>query len=212
MSENRTRTDNAPRTPVERFGPTSGQASGYAGLACAAFTVGYVALVEPTVTGLKAALGAVFFAALVWAVLLRPRVHVVGDRLVLRNAFRDTHLPLAAVEHVTLGRALTVWVDGERHQCLGVSGSGRAHLRAQRRQAAATHAVVGEALAAAAAHDLAHETFVVQRLRELGQAARAARTGPEAGVDQKPVRHTWAWPEVVTVAVTAAAFGVSLLL
>lgn len=191
--------------PVERFGPTDGQVSGYTGLALAVFTVGYVALVEPTPTGLKVALGALFFAALVWAVVLRPRVHVYGDRLVLRNAFRDTHVPLAAVEHVTLGQALTVWAAGERHLCLGVSRSGRARMRAQRRQAAAAQVGAGEAMAAAAAHDLARETYALRRLRELADGAR--RHGAEAG----PVRRTWAWPEIAAMLATGVAFGVSLL-
>ena len=191
---------------VERLGPTSGRVSGYVGLAAAAFTVGYVAVVEPTLTGLKVALGAVFFASLAWAVVLRPRVHVIGDRLVLRNTFRDTHVPLAAVEHVTLGQALTVWAEGERHQCLGVSRSGRAQLRSQRRQAAAAQHGAGEALAAAAAHDLAKETYAVRRLRELAEGAR--RDGRAAD----PVRHTWAWPEVAAVVVTGAALALSLLL
>lgn len=211
MSDSGTQSGTTPRTPVERFGPTNGQASGYAGLAGAAFAVGYVAVVEPSLGGLKVALGALLFAAVVWAVVLRPRVHVVGDRLVLRHAFRDTHLPLAAVEHVTLGRALTVWVAGERHQCLGVSGSGRAHLRSQRRQAAATHPAVGEALAAAAAHDLAQESSILRRLREL-VAAAAAEQGTRAGQEPDEVRHTWAWPELVVTAVTGVAFGLSLLL
>ena len=208
MSDTGTQSDGR---PVERFGPTSGQVSGYVGLAIAAFTVGYVAVVEPTMTGLKAALGALFFAALAWAVVLRPRVHVIGDRLVLRNAFRDTHVRLAAVEHVTLGQALTVWVDGERHQCLGVSRSGRAQMRAQRRQAAAEQVGAGEALAAAAAHDLAQETYVVRRLRELVEGAQRDAGRGEGATATVPVRHTWAWPEVVAAAVTGTAFALSLL-
>lgn len=195
--------------PVERFGPTSGQVSGYVGLVIAAFTVGYAAVVEPTLTGLKAALGALFFASLAWAVVLRPRVHVFADRLVLRNAFRDTHVPLAAVEHVTLGQALTVWAAGERHQCLGVGRSGRAQLRAQRRQATAEQFGAGEALAAAAAHDLAQETHAVRRLRELAQGAQRD-AGPGAAAAD-PVRHTWAWPELAAVVVTGTAFAASLL-
>lgn len=201
----------ADRRRVERFGPTSGQVSGYVGLVIAAFTIGYVAVVEPTATGLKAALGALFFAALTWAVVLRPRVHVIGDRLVLRNAFRDTHVPLAAVEHVTLGQALTVWAEGERHQCLGVSRSGRAQMRAQRRQAAAEQVGAGEALAAAAAHDLAQETHVVRRLRELVEGAQRDASRGEGATATDPVRHTWAWPEVVAVAVTGTAFALGLL-
>lgn len=207
MSESRTQPGGG--RPVERFGPTSGQVSGYAGLVLAASTVGYVAVVEPTPNGLKAALGAIFFASLAWSVVLRPRVHVFGDRLVLRNAFRDTHVPLAAVEHVTLGQALTVWAEGERHQCLGVGRSGRAQLRAQRRQAAGEQIGAGEALAAAAAHDLAKETFAVRRLRELAQGARRDTAAPGDGTD--PVRHTWAWPELAAVVVTGTAFAVSLL-
>jgi hypothetical protein len=183
--------------------------SGYVGLVLAAFTVGYVAVAEPTLTGLKAALGALFFASLAWAVVIRPRVHVFTDRLVLRNAFRDTHVPLAAVEHVTLGQALTVWAEGERHRCLGVGRSGRAQLRAQRRQATAEQIGAGEALAAAAAHDLARETYAVRRLRELAQGAQ--RDASPAGATADPVRHTWAWPEVAAAVVTGTAFAVSLL-
>ena len=195
--------------PVERFGPTSGVVSGFVGLLLAAATVGYVAVVEPTPTGLKVALGAVLFAALTWAVVLRPRVLVVDDRVVLRNAFRDTHVPLAAVEHVTLGQALTVWAGGERHQCLGVSRSGRAQIRAQRRQAAASAYGAEEAVAAAAAHDLQQETYAVRRLRELAHGAQRLAGD---GDSPQPVRHTWAWPEVAAVTVTGVAFALGLLL
>jgi len=194
--------------PVERFGPTSGQVSGYVGLALAGVTVGYVAVAEPTLAGLQVALGALVLAALAWAVGLRPRVLATRDRLVMRNAFRDTHVPLAAVEHVTLGQALTVWAEGERHRCLGVSRSGRAQMRAQRRQAAAAQHGAGEALAAAAAHDLAQETYAVRRLRELVQGAQHDAGEGETG----PVRHTWAWPEVAAVVVTGLALALSLVL
>ncbi len=204
MSDNGTHLEH--RRPVERLGPTQGQVSGYAGLAIAAGTVGYVAVAEPTTTGLKVALGALFFAALVWAVVLRPRVHVVGDHVVLRNAFRDTHVPLAAVEHVTLGQTLTVWAEGERHQCRGVGRSGRAQMRDRRRQAAAVDPGTGEALAAAAAHDLARETYAARRLRELADGAR------HDGARVDPVRHTWAWPEVAAVVVTGTALVLGLLL
>lgn len=195
--------------PVERFGPTSGLVSGSVGLLLAAGTVGYVAVVEPTPTGLKVALGAALFAALTWAVVLRPRVLVVDDRVVLRNAFRDTHIPLSAVEHVTLGQALTVWAGGERHQCLGVSRSGRAQIRAQRRQAAASTYGAGEAVAAAAAHDREQETYAVRRLRVL---ANGAQRLPGDGEAPEPVRHTWAWPEVVAVATTGVGLALGLLL
>jgi hypothetical protein len=196
--------------PNERFGPTSGQVSGYVGLLLAAGTVGYVAVEAPTLTGLRVALGAVLFAALAWAVVLRPRVHVYGDRLVLRNAFRDTHIPFAAVEHVTLGQALTVWAGGERHQCLGVGRSARTQMRAERRRAFASHHGAEEAVAAATAHDLTRDTHVVHRLRDLAEAARRDAEAVPAG--DADVRHTWAWREVALVVVAGVALAVSLLL
>lgn len=200
-------TPSEPARPVERFGPTSGQASGYAGLGMAAFTVVYALLSGPTATGVSVALGAVFFAALVWSVVLRPRVLVQADHLVLRNSFRDTRVPLAAVEHVAVGRMLTVWAEGEKHECLGVTRAHRRELRAERRRASDESHGFGEAAAAAAAHDRARETYVVRRIRELAEAARR-----RAGTEHGAVRRTWAWPEVAAVTVAGAVFALSLLL
>ena len=203
--------------PVERFKPTSGQLLGWFGLAFAAFALGYVVWTVHSVTGVRIALGAVFFGTVIWVTQMRPRVTAYPRHVVLKNAVRDHHVPLAAVDEVAIGQTLSLWVGDERYSCIGIGNSLRTDMK-ERRRRAVDEADVGrsrfsELRAKADRANLderavSYQTFVVTRLEELvEQAKREARKhGHEPGA----ARRVTAWPEVVLLAVSGLAFLVSL--
>jgi hypothetical protein len=118
--------------PVHAFKPTSGTIIGSIGIVAAASVAVVAVLTDHTVTGLRTALGAALVAVVVWMVLLRPRVTAYADTLVLRNMASDFHIPLAAVDAVSVRQMLTVSVGSERYTCAGIGRSTRSVLRATR--------------------------------------------------------------------------------
>ncbi|MGZ4438547.1 MAG: hypothetical protein ACXVW0_08625 [Nocardioides sp.] len=203
--------------PVERFAPTSGLFLGWAGLAFAAVAVVWVAFEVHTVTGLRVGLGAAVFALVVWMTQLRPRAAAYPRDLVLRNSVRDTHIPLHAVEEVTVRQSLQVYADGRRHVCIGIGRSAREQLKATRRRRQQTmgfssrwQEFKGKAeMAGLDERAMTYATFVETRIDELAEQARKEQVRDSRPSD---VRRTWAWPEVGALAVTTVAFVVACLL
>ena len=156
--------------PVERFKPTNGLFAGYAGLVAAAVTLGYVALYVHTVTGLRLALGALFFAVVVWVTQLRPRATAYPRHVVLRNSVRDAHVPYVAVDEVSMSQTLKIWSGGQRYVCIGIGQSLREEIKARRRkeQASGGGRLTQFALMAERASTderaMSYQTFVLTRL------------------------------------------------
>lgn len=204
-------------TPVQRFKPTSGAVTGWAGLAMAAVAIGYVALRVHSVPGLRVLLGAAFAAVLVWATQLRPRVTAYVDGLLIRGAFRDTLVPYRAVDEVTIGQTLSVWVGSRRYVCVGIGRSVARDARRRRRAQARGEGVglirgLAPSPAAEAAEDRARGTyqdFVLTRITDLVDRARAShRSGePVPGVQRR-----YAVPELAALVATGGGFLVTLLL
>lgn len=192
--------------PVERFRPTSGQVVGHLTLAVIGILVVNIAVNERTVTGLRAATGMLFFGAVVWTMLLRPRVTAYADALHMHNSVRDVVIPYVAVEDVTLGRVLSVWAGERRYVCTGIGAPARTVARGAGRGPASLAAGT-----ATGPGQGGYAGFVRSRILELVEDAkrRAAREG--GTTDARP-RHVWAWRQVVVLGVTGAAFVVSLLL
>lgn len=205
--------------PVERFKPTSGQALGYVGLTAAVLALGYVVWTVHTVTGLRIGLGAVFFGAVVWMTQVRPRATAYPRHVVLKNAVRDAHVPLAAVDEVALGQTLSLWVGDDRYTCIGIGNSIRQDLKTKRR-AALDDADIGSSRLSELRRKadranlderaMSYQTFVVTRLEELVDQAK--REHARAGRDPGEPRHVTAWPEVVLLVTSGLAFVASFLL
>ena len=202
--------------PVERFKPTSGALHGYGGLAVSAFGIGYVALAEQTLTGLRVGLALATFAVVVWISQLRPRATLYPESLLMKNSLVDVRIPLRLVEDVVVTRTLNVWANGRRHVCIGIGKPMRSIFQGSRSSKSAAAGMFG----AGRLHDYAeqgdrgrsdqtatgYETFVVRRIQEQADEARSTSAlGPEK------VRHLPAWPEIAALALTASAFVVSLL-
>lgn len=203
-----------PPRPVERFKPTGGHLTGYVGLALVLFAIGYVALAVHSLTGLRVALGAAFFGVVVWATQVRPRATAYPRHVVLKNAVRDTHVPLAQVDEVAMGQTLNLWVGDRRFVCIGIGHSLREDVKARRRRDESTLGTSRMSeltlLAERASNEeraSTYQTFVLTRLVELvEQAKKQPAPGPEAP------RQVWAWPELAALVVTGGAFAVSLVL
>ena len=202
--------------PVERFKPTSGALHGYFGLAICAFGIGYVALAEQTLTGLRIALGLATFAVLVWISTLRPRATLYPEHLLLKNSLVDVRIPLRLVQDIVVTRTLNVWAGGKRYVCIGIGKPLRSLFQGSRASKSAAAGLFGAGSLHAYAERgdrvpadqtaTGYETFVARRIQEQVDEARST----PASAPEK-VRHLAAWPEIAALAVTASAFVVSLL-
>lgn len=199
--------------PVQRFKPTGGLFTGYAGLAAAAVAVGYVAFAVHTATGVSIALGAVFFGLVTWVTQIRPRATAYPRHVVLKNAVRDAHVPYAEIDEISIGQTLNLWVGDVRYICIGIGKSVREEIKSRRRR----ETTLGTSrmseltlMAERASTDeraMSYQTFVVTRLEELvDQAKREPADEPEP-----PARYVIAWPEVTALLVTGLAFTASLV-
>ena len=205
--------------PVERFKPTSGHFFGYVGIAGALFALGYVLLFVHTMTGLRIALGAVFFGVLVWMTQVRPRATAYPQHVVLKNSVRDAYVPLGAVDEVAIGQMLSLWVGETRYVCIGIGNTLRNDFK-ERRRGMLEEAEIGTSrfselkrkadLANLDERAMSYQTFVVTRLEELVEEAKREH----ARLQTEPLapHHQVAWPLVGVLAVTGLAFVVSLLL
>ena len=204
--------------PVERFRPTSGRLVGYVSLAVIAGLVGYLAVNEHSVIGLRVGTGLLFVGVLIWVTQLRPRATAYPDTLRLQNTLRDVTVPLALIDDVSVRRMLNVWVGEKRYVCIGIGSSLRKMVRSKSR---GPSSLLGwdklEAYTEAATplhpdqSAMNYATFVETRIGALVEDAkrRAAAGGGTTG--ERP-RETWAWPEIVALVVTGVALVASLLL
>src|SRR5919112_3731785 len=192
--------------PIERFKPTTGTFTGYAGLAIALFTVLYVAVAVHTIVGLRVALGTLFGAVVIWVTQLRPRAAAYPDTLLLKGPLRDTRIPYVAIDEVALGQTLNIWVAGERHVCIGIGLSIGTDMRQRAKKqrqtsllgASRAHEFSEKAeMAAPDQRAMSYHTFVVTRIEELIEQARKHQTALGGATAAPTVRHSLAVPEIV---------------
>lgn len=205
--------------PVERFVPTSGRLVGYVSLAVIAGLVVYLAVNVQTATGLRLGSGLLFAGVLVWVTQLRPRATAYPETLHLKNSLRDATVPLVLVDEVSVRRMLVVRVGDERYVCIGIGTPLRTIVKGGKPRGPS--ALLGwdrlESYTEAATPHLPDQSalsypdFVESRIVGLVEEARR-RSARSAGAapDAQPRRH-WAWPEIVALAATGAAFVLSLL-
>lgn len=107
----------------QRFGPTSGVLTGWAGVVLSAVVGIGVIIEDPTATGVGVGSFILALGVLAWCYLLRPRVLLRPRELVLRNAFTDWLIPLAAVEDVVVQQTTVVATDDGVYRGIGVGRS-----------------------------------------------------------------------------------------
>lgn len=204
--------------PVERFHPTSGRAVGYVSLAAIAGLVVYLAVSVHSMTGLRLGAGLAFLATLVWVTQLRPRAAAYPDALHLQNSLHDVTVPLAAIDEVAVGRVLEVRAGDARYVCIGIGTPLRKMVKSKSR---GPSTLLGwdriEAYTEASTplrpdqSAMAYQEFVETRIAALVEDAKR-RPGEPATTSAEQPRRTWAWPEIVVLASTAAVFVATLLL
>jgi hypothetical protein len=177
------------------LGPTSGTVSGWFGIVLG-LVVLVVAMTDSTFGDtVPLVLGALLLITLVWTVLLRPRVVLRRDGMLLRNAFLDVEVPYGLIDRVTVRSATHVFVGRKRYVGTAVGRSTLRMVRDERRGARGLRDVVPPD-AVANADNLPDflENRVAERLRD---ASRGEGT----------VRRHIAWPELAL----AVALGLALV-
>lgn len=103
----------------------------------------------------------VSFASIAWVVLIRPRVTIHRDGLLLRNMMRDTFLPWSSIRSCRVAQTLQIGTRDRVYHGLGLSRSARQAHREQRQKRAPERQVVTPNLgmsSAAGAPSLPKET------------------------------------------------------
>lgn len=203
--------------PVERFKPTSGAFAGWSGLALAAGVLLWVVFNEHSVGGLQLGLVAVLAALGIWVTQFRPRVTAYPGLLVLYGSLRDTYVPYVAIDELSMGQTLNVWVGGRRYVCIGIGKSLGYEMR-QRVRGQGTESLTGgnrnygfsgQPTVAGSEHRMSYPVFVMSRLDDLIAASRSNR--PPAG-ERPTVRQELAVREIAALVVVAVALVLSFLL
>jgi hypothetical protein len=196
---------------IHQFHPTNGRATGLLGLAvCLLVAIAAVVSASPR-SAVTVVLGSAFFAMLVWAALLRPRVWAERDELVMRTMFENVSIPLAAIETAVVRRYLLVRAGGNRYICPAISRPLRKAVDADmsfRRSPLRAPEVKGE-------HDIYYPDFVEEQIERLARDDRA-RLGIEERSEEEyelggRARRTPAWSEIAGVLVLGVAFLVALV-
>lgn len=110
------------KSPEQRYGPTSGIATGVFGLVVVAVMLGAAAASGLSPGSVRTGLAAAALAILAWAFLLKPRIIVEegGHILVLRNPLVSHRIPLAAVKVVGVRTVTTVKTEEGRFDAVAV--------------------------------------------------------------------------------------------
>ena len=186
---------------VERFEPTGGRVLGVIALVAAVAVVVIGIVDRDHGYPLSVVLGAAGFGILVWAAMLRPRVWVTEEQLVMRNMLHTVRIPLAAIEQVAVRQVLAVSAGEQRFVSPAIGRSLRQTVKANRKtEPSATES---------------YPVFVEERISRLAEDARAQRGVRRFSDEQAAlaagVHRTWAWPEIAGLAFFGLAFLVSLL-
>ncbi|MCW2756918.1 MAG: hypothetical protein JWO46_664 [Nocardioidaceae bacterium] len=128
---------------VRTFPPTSGTVAGWAGLVVAVVLVIVVFRESPTQSGVRVLCGALLFAVLTFAFMLRPRVRTRDDDLVLVNPFEDIVVPVSAMTSLQVRSATFVYVGKKRYVGVAVGRKVRSMVTPRAETGGATGFGVG---------------------------------------------------------------------
>lgn len=179
------------------FGPTSGAVSGVLGEAGVVVALALALMASDGVVMLRIAACALLCGVLVWAYLLRPRVVLRAEGVLLRNALLDTAVPYSLIDRVVIRSTTNVFVGRKKYVGLGVGRGMREMVRPP---------AVGPGPAASRPRtEITNRQipdFVEDQIRE--RTKECAEGGPA-------VRRLPAWPEIIACVVLGVAVVVSFL-
>ncbi len=205
------------KEPVERFKPTSGAVAGWSGLALAASTLVWVVFKEHSLGGLQVGLISILGALAIWVTQFRPRVTAYPAVLVLHGSLRDTYVPYVAIDELSMGQTLNVWVGRRRYVCIGIGRSIGFEMR-QRVRGQGTESLTGgnrsygfsgQPTTAGSEHRMSYPEYVMSRLQDLVAHSRLDR--PPAG-ERPEVRQELAVREIAGLVVVGLALALTLVL
>lgn len=193
----------------EMFPATNGLATGVGGLVVAAVAaVLGLTWVDYRYAPVLLSI-ALLLAVLTYAVVLRPRVGIDGDDLVLRQVFSTTWIPLAAVQDFELRRIAVFRAGGRKYDSPALSRT-RSTSRRVRRLDARLEIDPDERQGKG---PTASE-FISHRIESAMAAARSRAEVEEWSEEQEAlaadVRTQWAWPLVALAVLAGLAVVVSL--
>lgn len=158
-------------------------------------------------------LGALLFAVLAYASLIRPRIGVQRDRLILDQMFSTTEIPMAAVRSTSIGRTFEAKTASHSYVSAAVGRSLRQALKGQVVRDTQLKRGGTVELPPTKPNEMSYADFVVERIHgravEARERAHIEDASPEQAELDAQVRRTWAWPEIAATAVLLVAFVVS---
>lgn len=208
---------------VQRFSVTSGRIFGALAVATAAGVVLAALLDARGGPSYETVTLAVFFGALAWTAMLRPRVELDESRLVLRNMLETVSVPLAAIESVAVRQVLVVFAGDKRYTSPAVGRTRRQLHRDGRQSTRGSHGGMMGFLPAlpsppekAESAKTSYGLFVEERVRSrvsdaLAKEGVAARSADQARFAEGIVR-TPAYVEIAVLAGSLIVFVVLVLL
>lgn len=181
------------------FPASNGRATGIGGLVLAAVVAIYaVAGVDQSV-GFPLLALAFLVAVLTYAAVLRPRVALSDDELMLRQMFGTTWIPLAAIQDVTV-RQMTIIRVADRKYDTPALARPRTSMRQRLRWAAP---------------DLTATDHLAERIDKAMISARK-RAGVQEWSDEQAalaagIRSQWSWPLIVLAVMGVLAVVLAFL-
>jgi hypothetical protein len=202
---------------VEKFAATGGRLLGVIAVLLGLLVVVVWLVDRDSVAPWFAAL-AVFWVVASWAAFLRPQVAVHGRHLVLRGMLDTVRIPLRLVDSVAVRQVTAVGV-GEKRYVSPAIGRTRRDLARQdgapgRSRGSSQGTLVFGGIWRMAAEERSRQhnvgaqagsygLFVQERVLTLSKDAR--RSPLADGAPEERVERTYAWPEIVALAVTGVA-------
>lgn len=149
---------------------------------------------------LPVVLGALLFGQLAYASMLRPRIGLTTDDLLLRSMYSSVRIPLPAIDNVIITRTFAARVIDKDYVSPALGRSFRQIARRDR----TIHATQGN-----------YADLVEQRIGARIADARAMTGVPQGSDGQAAladsVERRWAWPELAGLVVVLVAFVVALI-
>ncbi|MDN4162346.1 hypothetical protein [Nocardioides abyssi] len=197
-----------PGEVTERFHPTNGRAAGALALVAAVGTL-VLGIVDDFPAPIVA--GAFLVGVLAWAALLKPRVRVADDRLVLHNMVEDVSIPLAAIDQLAVRQVLAVRVGDRRYVSPAIGHSLRTTLASTRPPTRDPRR--GDVLATPKTPPYADvvENRITQLVDEERKRRGLRRGSPEVAALAADVRRTPAWLEIALLTAGVVALVVTLV-
>ncbi len=193
----------------EWFRPTSGRILGGLAVAVAGVMLAVAVLERDQGYALALGSGAVLVGTLAWSSMLRPKLGLAPDALVLRNMLETVWVPLAAVEALAVRQVLAVRVGEQRFVSTALGRSWRTLLRSRIGGRVAGRRD-GEPTAAQSYPD-----FVEERIRHRCEEARTTSSVRLGSAEQvalaAEIRREPAWVEIGVLALSALVFLAALV-